>query len=183
MTLDNQLITLIQNKHEFTEVFSILAKTHLKNAYLCAGALRDYVWCTQEKLDFHLITRNLDIYYCDPNESYEEYLTRKTELNQRHSKYLWELTNISLKNQKFPATTELDTVLKNFPETCSAVGVTYTENGFEVIAPYGLEDLFSETIRPTATYLKKNSLATFKQRVTRKKWLTHYSNTTLILPK
>lgn len=75
MTLDEQLLTLIQKRPEFREVFTILDKMHLGDAFLCAGSIRDLVWSEREEKPFNLMLRNLDIYYRDPNESYEQYLT------------------------------------------------------------------------------------------------------------
>ena len=186
MTLDEQLLTLIQKRPEFREVFTLLDKMHLGDAFLCAGSIRDLVWSDLEEKPFNLMLGNLDIYYRDPNESYEQYLTRKTELNQRHSKYLWELTNISLNNPHRPDFQGKDTiadVIATFPETCSAVGICHSPaTDFEFIAPYGLTDLFSEKIVPTPAYLEKNTLEAFQKRVERKKWLQNFENTTLVLP-
>lgn len=180
MTLEEKLLTMIQEKPSFNEVFSILKKMGLSDAFLCAGSLRDFVWSDIEDKPFDLILGNLDIYYYDPSETYEQYLTKKTELNQRYSKYLWELTNLALNNTYGLKGKSIPDVISSFPETCSAVGICQSPTGsYQICSPYGLNDLFSEKIKPTKTYLEKYSADDFKKRVERKKWLTNFEKTTL----
>ncbi|MCR1901324.1 nucleotidyltransferase family protein [Ligilactobacillus apodemi] len=182
MTLEQKLTSLIENDREFHEIFNILREMKLTNAFICAGAIRDLVWNTNEAKPHSLVLGNIDIYYNDPNETYEQYLTKKAELNHRYSKYLWELTNTALKNSRTPTSNNMEDVIASFPETCSAVGICRSPaETIEIIAPYGLEDLFAEKICPTPKYKLENSAETFEQRVTRKKWLENYANAQLVI--
>lgn len=179
MDQQEQLIEWISKDECFTEIFNILERYHLPDATLCAGAVRDLVWNRIEGRPSSIMRNNLDVYYNDPGESYEHYLTVQSTLNQRHSKYLWDLRNICLKKRhsdKSPDGSTIEAVIAGFPEKCSAVGITRDSAGkYTVIAPYGLEDLFSETVSPTGAI---DELA-FRRRVERKKWLTDFTKTKL----
>ena len=97
MDQQQQLIDWISHDKNFTEIFNILDRYHLTEATLCAGSIRELVWNKLENKPSSILRNNLDIYYNDPGESYEHYLTIQSTLNQRHSKYLWDLRNIRLK--------------------------------------------------------------------------------------
>lgn len=89
MDQQQQLIDWISHDKNFTEIFNILDRYHLTEATLCAGSIRELVWNKLENKPSSILRNNLDIYYNDPGESYEHYLTIQSTLNQRHSKYLW----------------------------------------------------------------------------------------------
>lgn len=168
MDQQQQLIDWISHDKNFTEIFNILDRYHLTEATLCAGSIRELVWNKLENKPSSILRNNLDIYYNDPGESYEHYLTIQSTLNQRHSKYLWDLRNIRLKKRhsdKSPDGSTIEATIANFPEKCSAVGVSRELGGsYSIIAPYGLDDLFTETITTTGAI---DELA-FKRRIERK---------------
>lgn len=179
MDQQQQLIDWISHDKNFTEIFNILDRYHLTEATLCAGSIRELVWNKLENKPSSILRNNLDIYYNDPGESYEHYLTIQSTLNQRHSKYLWDLRNIRLKKRhsdKSPDGSTIEAAIANFPEKCSAVGISRESGGsYSIIAPYGLDDLFTETITTTGAI---DELA-FKRRIERKKWLTNFQNSKL----
>ncbi|SEM53201.1 hypothetical protein SAMN05216431_10411 [Ligilactobacillus sp. WC1T17] len=176
---EEQLIEWINQDPHFSEIFNILARYHLPEVTLCAGTIRELVWNHLENKPSSIMRNNLDIYYNDPGQSYEEYLTIQSSLNQRHSKYLWDLRNITLKKRhsdKSPDGATMNEVIANFPEKCSAIGVAREIDGsLNIIAPYGLDELFSETITSTGAL---NDLD-FKRRIERKKWLHDFEKATL----
>jgi hypothetical protein len=51
----------------------------------------------------------------------------------------------------------------------------------EVIAPYGLDDLFELRLRPTPVFAQ-HKLAIFSQRVAEKRWLQRYPGLRLLVP-
>ena len=91
------------------------------------------------------------------------YFAKQPCLKKRHS-------------DKSPDGSTIEAAIANFPEKCSAVGVSRELGGsYSIIAPYGLDDLFTETIVPTGAI---DELA-FKRRIERKKWLTNFQNSKL----
>lgn len=82
MDQQQQLIDWISHDKNFTEIFNILDRYHLTEATLCAGSIRELVWNKLENKPSSILRNNLDIYYNDPGESYEHYLTIQSTLNQ-----------------------------------------------------------------------------------------------------
>ena len=78
MDQQQQLIDWISHDKNFTEIFNILDRYHLTEATLCAGSIRELVWNKLENKPSSILRNNLDIYYNDPGESYEHYLTIKS---------------------------------------------------------------------------------------------------------
>ena len=175
MNYQEQLKNWLLSDEQFKEVFTIINKLHLPNAYICGGVIRDYVWNKKHDLPSSLLFGNIDVFYYDSNESNEQYLIRQTMINQNYSKYLWNLTNTALKDRretKLKLHKNIESTLKQFPETCSSVAVNYDQaHNLTIIAPYGLEDLFELKIKPTPTFRKGQiNYQTYKQRVKRKEW-------------
>jgi len=62
----------------------------------------------------------------------------------------------------------------HWPETATAVAARLTdENRFDIIAPFGLEDLFKGRLVPTKKFIKKKRKI-FDQRIHQKNWLTRW---------
>ncbi|MEA1674354.1 nucleotidyltransferase family protein [Nitrospirillum sp. BR 11163] len=64
--------------------------------------------------------------------------------------------------------------LRHWPETATAVAVRLTpENALEILAPFGLDDLFGRLIRPTPAF-RGAKLDILRQRVRDKRWLDRW---------
>lgn len=75
-----------------------------------------------------------------------------------------------------------ENALLYWPETATAIAVRMGRSGLiEVIAPYGLDDLFALRLRPTPVFAQ-HKLAIFSQRVAEKRWLQRYPCLQLIVP-
>lgn len=184
MKYQTELFDLIREDTEFTEVFQILNQMHLPQAYICGGAIRDFVWNKQTNQTTNLRLGNIDIFYVDPGESNEQALIRQTQINQKYSKYLWNLTNIALPQRhtsKLILGKDILTTLQMFPETCSAVGIACDQmQNLSLVAPYGLEDLFELKVRPTPAIQNAKDYLNYQKRLERKKWQRQWPELTLI---
>lgn len=75
-----------------------------------------------------------------------------------------------------------ENALLYWPETATAVAVRAGgANLIEVIAPYGLDDLFELRLRPTPPF-EREKLTIFRQRVAAKRWMERYPMLQLIVP-
>lgn len=67
-----------------------------------------------------------------------------------------------------------ENALSYWPETATAVAVRLTDAGLlEVIAPFGLDDLFELRLRPGPGF-EGEKIEVFRERVVRKRWLERY---------
>lgn len=175
MQYEQELTDILLQNAELQEIFSILHEMHLPNAFVCAGAIRTLIWNHQTKHTTSLVLGNIDVYYQSRTETAENHQILSTLLNQKYSKYLWELNNISLfiPHKGIQPTGEtIEQVLTQFPETCSAIGVNIDVQGnLTILAPFGLQDLFEMRVNPTPHYASKNeSQIAFMHRINRKNW-------------
>lgn len=73
-----------------------------------------------------------------------------------------------------------ENALLYWPETATAVAVRVTDtNLIEIIAPYGLDDLFELRLRPTPPF-ECEKLNVFRHRVSAKRWMERYPMLQLI---
>ncbi|ETA74442.1 nucleotidyltransferase family protein [Ligilactobacillus equi] len=174
MSYQDDLQKLLISTPNLQEIFTILRNNGLQEAYLCAGWVRNLVWNNLNQLEPTYLQDNLDIYYKKNSETAEEHQILTTKLNTHHAKYLWDLHNLASPRphySKIPQGDSIQEVLTKFPETCSAVGIRLQTNGqFEILAPYGLADLFELKVKPTPVFLATNSMTAFNERIKRKRW-------------
>ncbi|MEH6629814.1 MAG: nucleotidyltransferase family protein [Halopseudomonas aestusnigri] len=64
----------------------------------------------------------------------------------------------------------------HWPETVTAIAVKLnSDNELEVLAPFGLEDLYNKTVQPSP-HFKNHKLFEFKIRQDKKRWGDRWSN-------
>ncbi len=174
-----KLLALIRHNKELAEIFTILGPFHLPALTICAGTIRDLVW--NDKLHQHqsLKLGDINVYYNDPGQTYEDFLILLEQLNQQHSRYLWNLNNIALPVRHETQRHFHDSIEKtiaDFPEKCTCVGVQKDNTGrYRILAPYGLNDLFELKVQPSPNYEPhKPGFARYQNRLALKHWQDHW---------
>jgi len=88
----------------------------------------------------------------------------------------WSVKNqarMHLRNGDEPYASTAD-AMSHWCETATAVAVRLADNGgIEILAPFGLDDLFSLTVRPTPAFTGRK-LPIFQERVREKRWLERW---------
>ncbi|MBC7908639.1 MAG: nucleotidyltransferase family protein [Rhodospirillaceae bacterium] len=147
----------------------------LPDCWIGAGFVRSAVWD-------HLHHRasapidDVDVIWFD-RERATAATDREVEAQLRASdpSVTWSVKNqarMHLRNGDQPYTSAEDAVTR-WPETATAIALRLTDGGMEMMAPFGLEDLFSMTVRPTPTFASEK-LAIIKKRVWEKRWLERW---------
>ncbi|MDN2452829.1 nucleotidyltransferase family protein [Lactobacillus sp. UCMA15818] len=173
MNYNQQLLETLAANTELAEIFEILKTEHLSTAFVCSGVLRTIIWNNLSSQKTNLVLENIDVLYANASESYEQFLTKKAIFSQKYSKYLWNLENICLNDAKSmqPFGKNIETALKNIPETCNSVAINLNTPESLIIAPFSLDHLFNFEIHPTPRFQSdKVLLEQFKKRVINKKW-------------
>lgn len=181
MNYEQQLIRLLKYNIELNEIFHILKKNHLSNAFVCSGTIRTIVWNILAHKKTNLVLENIDVIYADTSETYEEFLTKKAVLSQNFSKYFWNLENVCLNNKKSmqPFGKNISLALETIPETCNSIAVNFNNSKSELIAPFSLDHLFDFEVHPTPRFQQDSTiLAYYKSRVTNKKWQAKWPSIT-----
>lgn len=175
-----QLIEFLSTQTEIQEIFTILKQQQINEAVLTAGAVRNLVWDKLTQQKYNILQENIDILFADQSLSYEKLLTKKAIINQKYSKYLWNIQNVRQNNAAShqPFGNSVENALMTIPETCSAVGISISKQGeFEILAPFGLDDLFNLEVHPNPTWLdNKTKMAAYQRRLNWKNWTDKWPN-------
>jgi hypothetical protein len=156
MALEMRLLSLVQNSSWIADVLGACSSLSIKDYYVAGGAVTQIVWNQLVGRPVHDQVKDVDVVYFDANHSLED----QRHLEETLSHILANKVPLDLKNQalvhlwyplKFGYSilpyrrTEdgIDTWLSAF-----AIGVRFERSRLSVYAPFGVDDLFSMTIRP-----------------------------------
>lgn len=172
-----RLIELVRSDHAMMAVLDVTHSLDLPDCWIAAGFVRNRVWDNLHGYTEATPPPDIDVVYFDPgdlDETVEKDLEAK--LHQRLQGLPW-----SVKNQARMAGVNGDPpyrdtahALEYWCETPTPIGVRLkadAEGDLELIAPLGLDDLFSLIVRPTphaAAHPAK--LAQYRERMARKNW-------------
>ncbi|MHC5269193.1 nucleotidyltransferase family protein [Enterococcus sp. LJL98] len=171
-TYEEQLKEWIAKDDPLYSLLAAVEKLNLNDAWICAGAIRNKVWDMQHQQTTPL--NDIDVIYFDPQDVSWE---REKELEEA-LKGLLPNQPWSVKNQArmhvvggfVPFTSSYDGV-SHFPETPTAVAARSRDGQIEIMAPYGLEDLFTLQVRPTPYYqVNRAQHAIYLDRTQKKAW-------------
>lgn len=172
-----QLITLVQQSPWLMEALHAVRGLGLGAWCIGAGAIRNLVWdALHDKAEPSALS-DVDVAYFEAGDLSPQ---RDAALHARLSQLLpalpWEVTNQAGVHLWFercfghavPPLHSLAEAIASWPEYATAVGVWLDEAGqIQVLAPHGLEDLFSCTVQRNPIRV---SVATYRQRVAQKRY-------------
>ncbi len=162
---------LIQADHWRMRALHALAQLDLPDGLIAAGFVRNLVWDDIHGYQ-HSPLNDVDVIYFDATGEVSATGTEQ-RLHRLVPDVNWEVKNqaqMHHRNHDRPYHSCSD-AMRFWPEKETAVAVRLTHaQKIEVVAPFGLESLFSGHI----THNSKRSLATFKHRVESKNWLVQW---------
>lgn len=158
----------------------------LSDGWIGAGFVRDAVWDSLHGYGQRPVSGDVDVVWhdaerCDPAQD----CALEEKLRQHACVFNWSVRNQARMHQRNGDVPYLSTenALRYWPETATAVAVRAAgPERIEIIAPYGLSDLFELRLRPTPPF-EREKLAVFSQRVAAKRWRERYPLLQLILPE
>lgn len=169
---NQRFLKIIQEDKEIMAFLLVVEKLKLNDAWICAGVLRNKVWDTVSKKSTAI--NDIDVIYFDPTDT--SWATEKAlEIKLRNSlpNKPWSIKNqarMHLKSGFKPFNSSYDGV-SHFPEIPTVIAARIFNGELEVIAPYGLEDLFEMRVKPTRYYEKDTNYHNiYVERVQSKNW-------------
>ncbi len=154
-----------------------LVNPSFKNYYLAAGCVNQTIFNYLEgnKLDFGI--QDYDIVYYDKDTSYEAEDKIIKDLEKRLGKGCYDIKNQARVhiwyNEKYDTKktpiASVEEAITKWGATVTCVGIRLENDVFKIFAPYGLNDIFGEMIRPVKIEFTKEH---FYERAERwkKKW-------------
>ena len=169
---ETQLVGIVKSDVYMTSILKAVEKLNLEDAWVCAGLIRNKVWDILNNTTTPL--NDIDVIYFDTSDTSRE----KEKQIEKELETLFPNQPWSVKNQArmhtvsgfSPFTSTYDGVA-HFPETPTAIAVRIYNQEVEIMAPYGINDLFEMKVKPTPFYKKSSGLhSIYVKRVKKKKW-------------
>ena len=154
------------------ESLRAVEKLRLEDTWISAGLIRNKVWDTLNNVTTPI--NDIDVIYFDSSDtSWETEKSLERKLTTLLPNQPWSVKNqarMHLKSGFAPFSSAYDGVA-HFPETPTAVAARIYDGKLEIMAPYGLKDLFEMNVKPTPYYQKDSDYySIYVERVKRKKW-------------
>lgn len=178
---EERLREIIKADRFIMESLRAVEKLRLEDAWISAGLIRNKVWDTLNKVTTPI--NDIDVIYFDSSDtSWETEKSLERKLTTFLPKRPWSVKNqarMHLKSGFAPFSSAYDGVA-HFPETPTAVAARIYDGKLEIMAPYGLEDLFEMSVKPTPFYQKDSDYySVYVERVKSKKWNEIWGNLTV----
>ncbi|AMV44727.1 nucleotidyltransferase family protein [Paraburkholderia caribensis] len=185
--LVERLVSIAQESPWFRPALVAVWNLNLPSWCIGAGAVRNLVWDSLHELQTPSALSDLDVAYFDASDlSVERDAEIQRRLTDAHPCIPWEVTNQAAVHTWFEAAfghavtplSSLEDAVASWPEYATAVGLTLRLDGsIEVIAPYGLGDLFSMVIRRNPARV---NIDTFRKRIEQKQYRKRWPQVTVV---
>lgn len=184
-TLEQQLTKIVHDSGWFMQALSAAQDMNFSLWCIGAGAVRNLVWDHLHGYSHTSYLHDIDLAYFDPDENIGMENKHQTILSQKSPDFPWEVTNQAYVHcwykQYFgytvPALTSLESAIATWPEYATSVGITLTpKKHIQIIAPYGLDDLFAMYVRRNP---KRVDIATYRQRILSKRYQERWPQVTI----
>lgn len=172
--IEKEFLALIQKDQQMMTILNVIADLGLKDSWLAAGAVRNYIWNSLSGRQGFDRDTDLDVVFYDPEISYQETLNRERRLKESYPDYPWELKNQVFMHVHNPDTAGYESArdaISKYPETATAVALRLIDDELELFAPYGLDVISRFEIHPTPYFKASDKrMAVYNERMARKNW-------------
>lgn len=172
MSFELTLNNLLKSDAHLSSILKTVETLDLHDCWIAAGIIRNKVWDSLHNIKTE--TNDIDVIYFDEADtSIQAEKILEAKLNKLMPNQPWSVKNqarMHSKNNLPPYLCSFEGIA-NFPETPTAIAARIKQNKIELVAPYGLQDLFTYQVRPTPNYTKDSPLhPIYLQRVQEKNW-------------
>lgn len=153
--LQTELYSIVNKSTKITCILQALQKIQPPHWYLGAGCIAQSVWNHICNCDVGYAIKDYDIVYFDKDISAE----KEQQYTHKIREYIPQL-DIDVTNQarvhcwyekifgkRIEPYHSVEQAIQSWPTTATAIGIRQVQDKFEVYAPFGLDDLFSLTVR------------------------------------
>ena len=182
-----QLVAIARATPWFMDALVAVRGLGLDSWCIGAGAVRNLVWDALHGYETPSALSDIDVAYFDASD----YIAARDAALQGQLERLlpgvpWEVTNQAGVHMWFEVyfghdvapLTSLHEAVASWPEYATSVGLWLdTEGSLHVIAPHGLQDLFSITVRRNPTRV---SLETYRQRSLEKRYIQRWPRVAVV---
>ncbi|WP_321908331.1 nucleotidyltransferase family protein [Burkholderia cepacia] len=177
MSLNERLVEIARQSSWCMSALSAARAMGLKSWCIGAGAIRNLVWDSLHGYVTPTCLADVDLAYFDPSDlSSIRDAEIQHSLTAQYPEYPWEVTNQAAVHTWFEAAfghpvspfVSLEHAVASWPEFATSVGLTLLEDdSINVIAPYGLDDLFAMVVRRNPARI---NVYTYRKRIEQKQY-------------
>lgn len=156
-------------------------------AYLSAGVIRNWVWSYLHGQKYDFNQTEIDVIFFDLDDfDQQRAMAMACLLKQNYPLQIWDITNQAFVHQWYEtesgesiaALRSIEDALSYWPETATSIAVRIDqEQNIEVIAPFGLTDLFELKLRWNKRLVSRG---VFQHRVKSKQFLERWPKLQLV---
>lgn len=166
------------------ELLQIMANLQLKDCWICAGTVRNFIWNSLSHQPAFDKDTDIDMIFYDPEMTWQDTQKIEEALCKQYPQYQWQVRNQVEMHQHNPFTSpykDSRDAMSKYPETCTAVGIRLDENQqLEWFCPYGIGSITSFEIHPTPHFLEHpERMLVYQKRLAKKDWLTKWPQLTI----
>ena len=185
--LEARLVTIALGSPWLRPALVAVRSLNLSSWCIGAGAVRNLVWDSLHELRVPSALSDVDVAYFDASDLS---VARDAEIQRRltdaNPRVPWEVTNQAAVHTWFEATfgyavsplISLEDAVASWPEYATAVGLTlHPDDSIHVVAPFGLEDLFSMVVRRNPARV---SIDTYRKRIEQKQYRKRWPSVTVV---
>ena len=168
--IDSQKRLLYEILSKNPVLFKVIRESQtigLENYYIGAGCICQTVWNYQNNMDSMYGISDIDFVYYDDDLSYEKEdrvikqvkgkfqgLPVEIDVKNLARVHLWYKEHYGYDLQPY---TSVEHAINTWPTTATSIGVRLCDDTFVVYAPYGLNDMFGQIVRPNKTQITKET--------------------------
>ncbi len=182
-----RLVAIARNNERFMSMLRAVRQLKLESWCIGAGAVRNLVWDSIHGYKEPTHLADVDVAYFDDEElAPASDANLQSELSALMPETPWEVTNQAAVHHWFenhfghPVSPlrSLEEAVASWPEYATAVGLSLKwDDTMQVIAPYGLDDLFGCVVRRNPTRV---SLETYRSRIAQKNYPSRWPKVTVV---
>jgi uncharacterized protein len=183
--LEQRLIALVRQDAWLMQVLQAAASLRQPQWCVAAGAVRNLVWDHLHDHAERTLPGDVDYLFHDTVNTAPEYEKQlQSQLAQALRDVEWDAVNqatIHVHNREVEPYESIAHAMRRWPEPVTAVGVCLQTNGaLQVIAPYGLDDLFDMVSRPVPE--APGTREVYIERMQQKNWPARWPQVRVIMP-
>lgn len=173
--LHQQLLHLARQSVWLMDALRAARSLQLASWCIGAGAVRNLVWDHLHERAAQVLG-DVDLVYFEPTAAARHDTLLRERLTACRPELPWDVTNqahvhhwyADYFGQPMAALNSLEEAVGSWPEYATAVGLSLrADDSLQVIAPHGLEDLFTLRVRHNPTRV---GIATYQQRLIQKRY-------------
>lgn len=183
MNREKELLDILTKNSDLMMILDEISELKLSNWYVAAGSVFQSVWNYLDKNDLMTNVHDIDLVYFDDQISFIDSISNDKQLEKSLSEkfpYCFDVHNEAYmhlwQNSKKIPYENTENAIERWIATVHAIGISGNSDQFTIFAPYGIEDIFTKTIRPI--YHKDNNQELYENKVA--KWQERFSDLNII---